>query len=335
MPDVGDQVAVGELAGLGLATSSPLATTFWRTRSQSMPRPSSLTVITTLLPRCDAMERDGARARLAGRLAIGRAARARGRPRSGPCGSAGRRARRSSACPARSSRRRSGGSPPCRRRWLRSRITRRNRSNSGPIGTIRVSSTPFCSPSETRPRLWIASESALSCSRASRMTSSSWIGLEVARAAEQLLQPPCAIATKPGLGDHQLAGQVHQVVEPDRSRPADRLGDLAPSCRPARCSRRSLSAGSSRRSDFRRGLGGDGPPAARPRSSRRDPARREPRPGRPSGAARAGSAGGIGRRGGGRLVGLDLVGGIARGPRPRPRRRPGCAARRRRSRPPG
>ena len=29
---------------------------------------------------------------------------------------------------------------------LRSRMTRRNRSNSGPIGTIRVSSTPFLQP---------------------------------------------------------------------------------------------------------------------------------------------------------------------------------------------
>ena len=48
--------------------------------------------------------------------------------------------------------------------------TRRNRSKSGPIGTIRVSSTPFCKPSETRPRLWIASDSALSCSRASRIS---------------------------------------------------------------------------------------------------------------------------------------------------------------------
>ncbi len=33
---------------------SPLATILWRIRSQSMPRPSSLTVITTLLPRCEA-----------------------------------------------------------------------------------------------------------------------------------------------------------------------------------------------------------------------------------------------------------------------------------------
>ena len=64
-------------------------------------------------------------------------------------------------------------------------MTRRNRSKSGPIGTIRVSSTPFCRPSETRPRLWIASESALSCSRASRISSSSsWIAEVLAEPAD-------------------------------------------------------------------------------------------------------------------------------------------------------
>ena len=48
------------------------------------------------------------------------------------------------------------------------------------------------------------------------------------RAAEQLLQP-AGDRHEPGLGDHQLAGQVHQVVEPVAV-DADRLGDPAP-CR--------------------------------------------------------------------------------------------------------
>src|SRR5208282_3950965 len=56
---------------------------------------------------------------------------------------------------------------------LRSRMTRRNRSNRGPIGTIRVSRTPFWRPSVTRPRLWMASASVLSCSRPSRSRVSS------------------------------------------------------------------------------------------------------------------------------------------------------------------
>ena len=125
-----------------------------------MPRPSSLTVITTLLPRCEARSETvparGLPARLAlvGRLepVVDRVAdhvdQGVGELVDHPLVELGLLAADLE------------DRPPCPRRWLRSRMTRRNRSNSGPIGTIRVSSTPFCRPSETRPRLWIASESA-------------------------------------------------------------------------------------------------------------------------------------------------------------------------------
>ena len=145
-----------------------MATTFWRMRSQSMPRPSSPTVITTLLPRCEAWS-DTVPAR-------GLPAASRSPGGSSPWSTALRtmwiKGSESSSIIRLSS---SVFSPPIWRftslpeERLRSRMTRRNRSNSGPIGTIRVSSTPFCKPSETRPRLWIASESALTCSRASRI----------------------------------------------------------------------------------------------------------------------------------------------------------------------
>ena len=150
-------------------------------------------------------------------------------------------------------------------------MTRRNRSNSGPIGTIRVSSTPFCSPSVTRPRLWIASASVLSCSRPSRsrvelildlpeivaepadvpgpavnrslgrtrfeadqaiepsgdalqpLLGVGGQGLSI-RAAEKFLQS-LGDVDEPSLVDDQLAGQVHQVIEPIALDP-DRLGDL-------------------------------------------------------------------------------------------------------------
>ncbi len=62
----------------------------------------------------EGVQRDRAFARLAGGQARLPATRCRGRPRCGPCGSAGRPTRRSSACRARSSRRGSPGECPCR-----------------------------------------------------------------------------------------------------------------------------------------------------------------------------------------------------------------------------
>ncbi len=57
------------------------------------------------------------------------------------------------------------------------------------------------------------------------------------RAAEQLLQA-AGDGDEPGLGDDQLARQIHQVVEPVAV-DADRLGDLAPSRSAGRfCGRR-------------------------------------------------------------------------------------------------
>ena len=161
--------------------TSPLATILSRIFSQLMPRPSSLTVITTLLPRWEASS-DTVPAR-------GLPAASRSPGGSSPWSTALRtmwiRGSESSSIIRLSS---SVFSPPIWRMTsfpeerLRSRITRRNRSKSGPIGTMRVSSTPFCRPSETRPRLWIASESALSCSRASRIKlSSSWIARKLSR----------------------------------------------------------------------------------------------------------------------------------------------------------
>ena len=66
----GHQLAIGQSCSASAGLTSPLATILLRIRSQSMPRPSSLTVITTLLPRCEAWSDDRPRARLAGGFAI-------------------------------------------------------------------------------------------------------------------------------------------------------------------------------------------------------------------------------------------------------------------------
>ena len=69
VPDERHELAVGQRRRPRHRPTRPLATILRRIRSQSIPRPSSLTVMTTLLPRCEACERDGPGAGLAGGLA--------------------------------------------------------------------------------------------------------------------------------------------------------------------------------------------------------------------------------------------------------------------------
>ena len=161
---------------------------------------------------------------------------------------------------------------------LRSRMTRRNRSNSGPIGTIRVSSTPFLQavgdPAQAVDRLGERLELLASLAdpararpgspgnsrgaggrdptqRSSepsvepalrpimpsrpRVMLSSRSSVSEARAwhwSRGTAPPVPGDGDEPGLGDHQLARQVHQVIEPVALDP-DRLGDLAlPARRP-------------------------------------------------------------------------------------------------------
>ena len=75
-----------ESSRASVSLTSPFETIFLRIRSQSMPRPSSLTVITTLLPRCDAEQRDRARSAACPPPRAPRASRGRGRPSCAPCG---------------------------------------------------------------------------------------------------------------------------------------------------------------------------------------------------------------------------------------------------------
>ena len=71
------------------------------------------------------------------------------------------------------------------------------------------------SASPSSPRVMLSSRSRVSEVKRMRI-----------RAAEELLQIP-RDGHEPGLGDHQLAGQIHQVVEPVAVDP-DRLGNSWP-----------------------------------------------------------------------------------------------------------
>ena len=190
-------------------------------------------------------------------------------------------------------------------------MTRWNRSKSGPIGTIRVSSTPFWMPSETRaevvdrlghgaeplaaladqvelvldrpevlaepaelrrparstapsaapPRIARPSRPRAMLSSRSRRVGREELGV---RAAEQLLQAAGDLE-EPGLVDHQLAGQVHQLVEPVDVDP-DRLGDLRGRASAAAAHRRAARprrGGPAGRSGSRGGPGSDGSPRHR------------------------------------------------------------------------